>query len=702
MVRQSSSSTYRASQDIPDTPLTPNTPRAPRTPRSPHLHRSRLLTPTHTRTRASLKREHVEDFDLDFDLADPPRNLSSLPNADTNPTPSEILSMDLNTLALHSTHNSLAATPSARLSDEGIEHLNLSLPFERFLNSSRSLSSRNCSPSKNSSESPHRYPIRTPSHEPQSAQSTPVKNRSMIRNKIATPPSTGLAQRSTLISPPQTNTRQFMTDEANNLFLTQSPRAIRTPRRMANTADQADASPFVEKPVRAPDMVSFTQQAEDIVAGSYSSLDFTIYPDPNEDDVIETESVQSSAGGDFEKENHTPKFSEESANPFYVGGTKRHTRPISKVDGSTTPTGPSASSGTITRSRRLALGSISPWRWNTFDEHMGLTSQSNIKGIKNIGYMDGSSNSNCKADRSVSEWVESVVSQHRGTAASSDTNSTAGTMPAASSSSSSSSTASSSAQKSRQTVGGKALFGSPMSSTSTSLIGPPLGSKSLAAKLPDHHPNSVETAERKGGPSSIVAKLTQSVIQPHSVAFNRRAQQLAGRIYYWKHGSYHLVSEQDKQQWPGEWKFEVFQDPESPGTTQGENGTSNSTMATYSGKGKLTDRQLRGPTTKRTRIHRESFSGPPDLANNNGAGGASDGNGGNGNFQGIDTDLSQLAGVNDEQDVSLPPSPSHRASRMRLNAARSAKQSDLDARYNFRERRMLNEPLTSRSRRCGA
>ncbi|KAF9355904.1 hypothetical protein BGX26_005979 [Mortierella sp. AD094] len=697
MVRQRSNSNYRASQDIPETPLTPQTPR---TPRSPHLHRSRLLTPTHSRTRASLKREHVEDLDLDldFDLVDAPRNLNRPPNTNTNanPTPSEILSMDLNTLALHCNNTNLAAaTPSARLSDEGLEHLNLSLPFERFLSPSRSLSSRAFSPSKASPESFHRYPTRAPSHESQSTQSTPVKSRSLIGDRISTPPSTGLAQRSTLISPPHTNARQFMTDEANNLFLTQSPRAIRTPRRMANTVDQSGISPSIEKPARVPDLASFAPQADEALVGPYNSLDHILHVDLNEDDAIETESVQSSAG-DFEKENHTPKFTEESANPFYVGGAKRHTRSASKVDGSTTPTGPSStSSGTITRSRRLALGSISPWRWNTFDDHTGLTSQNNIKGVKNLSCMDGASNSSCKADSSVSEWVESVVFQQRGTTASSDPVGVAGSISTASSSSS--------AQKNRQAMGGKALFASSMSSTSAPLIGPPLGGKSLAAKLPDHHPNSAEAAERKGGPSSIVAKLTASVIQPHSVAFNRRAQQLAGRIYYWKHGSYHLVSEQDKQQWPGEWKFEVFQDPESPGaSSQGENSSSSSATATYSGKGKLTDRQLRGPASKRTRIHRESLSGPLEHTINNSVGDINDGSNGNSDFQNNDTDLSQLTGVNDEQDVTLPPSPSHRASKMRQNAARSAKQSHLDARYNFRERRMLNEPLTSRSRRCGA
>ncbi|KAF9209716.1 hypothetical protein BGZ49_001786 [Haplosporangium sp. Z 27] len=669
MVRQRSNSRtiYRVTQSIPETPLTPRTPR---TPRSPHMHRSRLLSPTNSRTRASLKREHEDiDLDLDLDLVDAPRNLRSLPNANANPTPSEILSMDLNTLALHSNNSRLTATPSARLSDEGIEHLNLSLPFERLRSPSKSLPSNTLSPSK---VSPHRYPTRTLPHESgQSPQTTPVKNRSTISNRIATPPS---SQRSALISPPHSNARQFMTDEANNLFLAQSPRAIRTPRRIATLADQPGISPSPVKPPRAPDMASLLQQTDDAPAGPCNLLDHVIYPDLGEDDAIETESVQSSTG-DFEKENRTPKSPDESTNPFYVGGTKRHTRSsVSKTDGSTTPTGSSTPAGTITRSKRLALGSISPWRWNTFDEQFAFSSQSNTKGSKNLGCMD---NSSSKSDNSVSEWVDSVVSSERGSASSGN--------PASSSS----------AQKSRQTPGGK-------TSSSTSLIGPPLGGKNSTAKLPEHHPNSVESAERKGGPSSVVAKLTATVIQPHSIAFNRRAQQLAGQIYYWKHGSYHLVSEHDKQQWPGEWKFEVFQDPESPGSSsKAETSSSNSTTAAYSGKGKLTDRQLRGPVSKRSRIHRESYNGTLEHTNNcNGEVG--DGNNININFQSNDAGLSQLSGVHDEPDIALPPSPSHRASRMRQNAALSAKQSHLDARYNFRERRMLNEPLTSRSRRCGA
>ncbi|KAG0206377.1 hypothetical protein BGX28_002140 [Mortierella sp. GBA30] len=711
MVRQSrSSKAYRNTDEAPDTP---RTPQAPHTPRSPHLHRSRIVTPTSS-SRAALKRQHTEDMDMEM-TDNMPSKLAHLPSA--NPTPSEILSMDLNTLALGGNSEScglrtMMATPSARLSDDAIERYNLTLPFSRLPNSSPSRIA-----SKSSLESVHRTQTRETAldqvqqHQQSNAFSTPVKSRAVYKDRAGMI-SPGITQRAALLSPPRS---QPIADEENNIFLTRSPRAIRTPRRALGRISQPPllaekASPFSDT------MSQMTASVASAVVETHTGL-FQGDPaleDLNEDDTLETESQQSSQG-DFEKENHTPKAMDDSTNPFLVGtmaDPKRYPR-YSKAEGCTTPTGPS--SGSITRSRRLALGSISPWRWNSFDEHTSLLAlaNSNSKG-KSLGLLDGS----CgivpsKTDHSVSDWVEST--QHpKGSASESapgntaDLTSTASGSSSSASSSSSSSSLSSSMPSPSSTPGATLKFRQgagtryPSATAPSALYGPPIGTK---GKLPDHHPNSAEAAERKGGPSSIVAKLTETVIQPHSVAFNRRAQQVAGRIYYWKHGSYHLVSDQDKQQWPGEWKFEVFQDPESPGAPsakQGESSLFGTTSALYHGKGKMTDRQLSGPASKRLRVHRDASNGgspvhpdsePPERV-----------------AVTLTTTTSTTATrsvaarlVTDKEKDSTPPSsPSKRGSRLRQEANRSVRQARLQDRYDFRERRMLNEPLAQRSRRCGA
>ncbi|KAF9908612.1 hypothetical protein BX616_000070 [Lobosporangium transversale] len=729
MVRQRANSitAYRASKEVPETPLTP------RTPRSPHLHRSRLLSPTLS-TRTALKRSHDDDIDIDADFTDTHR-LASLPNA--NPTPSEMLSLDMHTLALHhiigpnngSSSSSRRdsgvgardlSTPSAKLSDQGIEHMSLSLPFEQIRQSPRTLlSPRKTTPVKSNSnlrdedaisavsESAHGYAARTSTQQQSSPlqllpssnggsnkiQTTPVKARSSFKNKLATPPN---SQRSTLLSPPRSQTRsqqnQFMTDEANNLFLTQSPRAIRTPRRLQG---QANASPSTAGAITAASSSTSTSAATSAVAPEFedcvsanSDAAITFWQDDGtishigldftEEEPVETESIQGSV--DLEKENITPKMSDDSTNPFYVGPSRRQTRSsYSKTDGCTTPTGPlTASSGTITRSKRLALGSISPWRWNTFADPAVLASLLQVKGSKGLGDVAG-----CKG---MSEWVESI-SQQKGGASVMIPNDLSGA------SSSSGPGSSSSNAKNRETVASSSI---PSSST---LFGPLLPGRSTntapnssttateSKKLPADHPNSMESAERRSGPSAaFVAKVTETVIQPNSVAFNRRAQRLAGRISYWKHGSTQLLSEQDRQQWPGEWKFEVYQDPESPNspTNFGEGSSASASHAfplsdsfsvasapvPYKGKGKLTERQLSGPSSKRARIHRESLSG--------------------GCPESDPTPDQHDGGQEEEEEAQLPPSPSHRA---------ADRQARLKDRYDFRERRLLNSPLTSQSRR---
>ncbi|KAI1303234.1 hypothetical protein EDD11_005429 [Mortierella claussenii] len=708
MVRKSASSStaYRASNEAPETPLTP------RTPRTPFLHTSHLVSPSLPRSRAALKRAHSDDSDMDLDLTHSAfggqsRRRACLPNA--NPTPSEILSMDLNTLALHRSnrlgHNgpgSIMSTPSAKLSDEGIEHLNLSLPFDRLRSSPRksmATTASNNHGNNSSLESVHRYPTHASSLKNQtqtsngsvggcsSTATTPVKNRQALENSIMTPPSSVSSQRSSpLLGSPRSGTRQpFMTDEPNNLFLTKSPRAIRTPRRTRIAAIPSGrvgvgagvgagvgtgaAQPVTPIPMPASFGPSTASPAADLLSGSdmmeqgMLAMDATLessgfYWDdeaaamaaaatspvghgPVDEDVLETESVLSF---DTEKENHTPKMPEDLANPFFVGESKRFsTRSHVKMDGSTTPTGPSMTSGTITRSKRLALGSISPWRWNTFADHATLASLLQGKGSKGLGFIDGIS----KSGYTVSEWVEtykgnSDVTTSATTASSSSALSSASTSASSSSVSSSASSSASSSFSTSSSVSSASSSSFPttktrshVSSGSSTMLGPSLAGKGLTAstvstihKIPEDHPNSVETAERKQGPSAIVAKVTESVIQPNSMAFNRRAQQLAGRIAYWKHGTSHLISENDKQQWPGEWKFEVFEDPASPGAPS-TSASSLSFMSSsgsslhhgdgynatpYTGKGKLTERQL---SAKKMRLDvevdmdRDASSPPP-------------------------------------------------------------------------------------------
>ncbi|KAF9944208.1 hypothetical protein BGZ65_012427, partial [Modicella reniformis] len=269
-------------------------------------------------------------------------------------------------LALHNAGTSIPslgypglATPSARLSDDTIERLNLSLPFERFLGSSASASSRSTPNASN-------------------VQLTPIKSRPVLVDKIATPPNSGISQRVAHQGPHCGNVPQFQTDEENNLFLAQSPRAIRTPRKNRDRTDSCSPLTPSEQPVPLPELLASEEDQTtetDLPRPSNPSGDMVI---PDEDDVVETESVQSSTGGDTEKENRTPKLSHDLANPFYVGSTsgsdwKRQLRSVAKGDGSTTPTGPPSIAGHITRSRRHALGSISPWRWNTFDDQVALS-----------------------------------------------------------------------------------------------------------------------------------------------------------------------------------------------------------------------------------------------------------------------------------------------------------------------------------------
>ncbi|KAK3810590.1 MAG: hypothetical protein JOS17DRAFT_780068 [Linnemannia elongata] len=729
MVRQrSNSSAYRTSQEVPETPLTP------RTPRSPHLHRSRLTSPSarsRTGTRGGLKREFPEDEDLDMD--DMPTRRAHLPN----PTPSELLSMDLTTLALHNRNTNSSSSsngsrsalatssPSARFRDDAtVERFNLTLPFDRiaspnFATSSSSSSTSSPSPfksntnnnlySSSSLESVHRYPTRTTTAQHDSTQSspftTPVKaggtRTPFLRDGPSTPAASSsttasssspsiFSSRCTLQSPPRSSPRQFMNDEDNNLFLTQSPRAIRTPRKPMSQLESSSNIATQSSADRSTPSTSSAAQAYSS-SGDYSSSTSTstthsyIQPVPTptalmtpgasqstefyDDDMTDTESVLSSQG-DQEKENVTPKMSDDPSNPFFVASESKRTIRYTKTDGSTTPTGCTTAPGTIRRSRRLALGSISPWRWNSFDEHGNLL----YTGL-GAGLLKGKG----------SDWTEGK--QTKGTVAGCLGESSVGSSSGSSSAAGSSST------------------------SKAAMIYPPLNGKS-SKQLPDNHPNAPDTTDRKGIPSRTAMKNAESIIEPQSVAFNRRAQKVAGSIFYWKNGNYQLVSEADKQQWPGEWKFEVYQDPESPGapssaedadhaaaTSHSFTAASSSTAATYFGKGKLTDRQLSGPSSKRMRV----TSG--NETSHQGAGSSP---------HASESDLTG-SGITDAQDLIPPPSPtpmsaintsgsnSPQASKlMGSRPGTPSKKTRMQDRYDFRERRLLNEPLTPRSRRCGA
>ncbi|KAF9319134.1 hypothetical protein BG003_009833 [Podila horticola] len=472
--------------------------------------------------------------------------------------------------------------------------------------------------------------------------------------------------------------RQFLNDEANNLFLATSPKAVRnrtprnnTPRSMEKPVPSPFPLPTLESSRPSPtevDMPTKTEKEDEAQDEDEAMEDC-------DDDSIETASTHSSLI-DHEKENTTPKFTEDHTNPFLVGGTsslldmKRAARGQGKADMMSTPSGPpgsssssSSSQGVVRRSKRLALDSLSPWRWN-LEEQYGLPPMPYSKNGKGQGspFIEGYGSPITKhiGQNAVSDWIETTSNRNSSPTPESSSSGGAG----------------SSTQRNRPLNGWTTGSSSSSSSSSPSIAGPS-SSKGAQIRIPDHHPNSSTSEQRQ--PSATVAKVTQKIIQPASLAFNRRAQQVAGRIYYWKNGGYHLVNEQDKQQWPGEWKFDVYQDPESPdavSSTFANNntgaGTSTPSSTSYHGKGKLTDRQLSGPASKRRRIQREPSSGLDSSPS------------------GRDMDI--------QKSMTPPPhptspSPGNKSSRP---------QGRLQDRYDFRERRMLNSPLSTPSRRSMA
>ncbi|KAF9371563.1 hypothetical protein CPC16_002992 [Podila verticillata] len=677
MVRHHSNQ-YR-SQPVPETPLTP------RTPRLPHVHRDRLLTPSLSIRRSPGPRPSSSSPSTDLLALSLSRkrqlnlgNKSTNNGSDIDDTPSVALSMNLNVLVLGGS-TPATQSPSSRLSDAAIHRHNVSLPFERIP----------CSPSPTPSklgEVPHRYPTRT-SHiaaegqrgqEGQVVVSPPRPSTNL--NHLTTPP----RLTSNATTPPHFNPRQFMNDEANNLFLASSPKAVRnrtlcnnSPR---NTEVKPVPSPFLQAlgSVRpSPEEVSIKTEEEEEAEEEEGYLQDEAMEDCD-DDTIETASTHSSTI-DHEKENTTPKFTEDHTNPFLVGGTgalldmKRAARGQAK-DMTSTPSGPSGSSsssssqGVVRRSKRLALDSLSPWRWNLEEQYGLLLPYS--KGGKGQGspFIESSGSPTLKhtGQNAVSDWIETTSNRSYSPAPESSSSGGAG----------------SSTLRNRSSNGWTTGSSSSSSSSTTPSIAGPSSSRGAQIRIPDHHPNS-SSSDQRHRPSATVAKVTQTIIQPASLAFNRRAQQVAGRIYYWKNGGYHLVNEQDKQQWPGEWKFDVYQDPESPDSVAALSNSytspspTTSSSTNYQGKGKLTDRQLSGPASKRRRLQREPSIG--DSSNSP---------------SGRDMELIHKS--------MTPPPHSTSPSPAGNNTPSSRPHAKLQDRYDFRERRMLNSPLSTPSRRSMA
>lgn len=672
MVRHHSNQ-YR-SQPVPETPLTP------RTPRSPHVHRDRLLTPSLSIRRSPGSKPSSSSPSTDLLALSLSRkrqlNLGNKSNNNSNDiadTPSVALSMNLNVLALGGS-TPTTQSPSSRLSDDAIHRHNLPLPFERIP------SSPSPTPSK-LGEVPHRYPTRT-SHlttERQGGQGNQVVSPpkpSTNLNYLTTPP----RLTSNATTPSHFSPRQFLNDEANNLFLASSPKAVRnrTPcnKSPRNTEVKPVSSPFLQTldSVRPSPEEVYIKKEEEEEGEEGDSQDEAM--EDCDDDTIETASTHSSTI-DYEKENTTPKFTEDHTNPFLVGGTsalldiKRAARGQAK-DMASTPSGPSGSSssssqGVVRRSKRLALDSLSPWRWNLEEQYGLLLPYS--KGGKGQGspFIESSGSPTPKhiGQNAVSDWIETTSNRSHSPAPESSSSGGAG----------------SSTQRNCSSNGWTTGSSSSSSSTTPSTAGPS-SSRGAQIRIPDHHPNS-SSSDQRPRPSATVAKVTQTIIQPASLAFNRRAQQVAGRIYYWKNGGYHLVNEQDKQQWPGEWKFDVYQDPESPdaiAVRQGSNASSSPTTSSstnYHGKGKLTDRQLSGPVSKRRRLQRESSSG--DSSNSP---------------SGRDMEIIHKS--------MTPPPHSTSPSPAGNKTPSSRPHAKLQDRYDFRERRMLNSPLSTPSRRSVA
>ncbi|KAG0050670.1 hypothetical protein BGZ83_004536 [Gryganskiella cystojenkinii] len=610
-----------------------------------------------------------------------------------DPTPSELLSRDLVSLGLASNNRTLTAmTPSSRLMDSRTAKPTSTLPFERLaLLSSSSYSSSSVARSNNINnggqtkspsprtttittrnnsalESVQRYPTRannhinhhvlenpTPGHQHEQQQHlvTPPGNRTLrtptkpghsyFSSKNSLPP---------LLSPPRSHGKSRVIDDIdNNPFMTtaspnNSPRILaKRPRPLSTLMDD----PFQDHPQERQ-----YHRKQSLTSSRDEEQDMTPL-DEEEDDPFEIASTQSSSSSaDTEKENLTPKYSND---PTAAAGTSctgssssSHPKPdaISTTSSALPPPPqppqpPTCMAGAITRSRRVTLGAISPWRWNTFGPDPSLLlSKKGLAGsssYKKSGTVIGTLG--CRPEQ------QSLVGSS-GTATTSNDNTTMGSQE--------------------------------------------------------------EHANKNSTDAAVIKRLTETEIQPHQIAFNRRAQQVAGQIYYWKQGGLHLIDEDERQNWPGEWKFEVFKDPESPKDSSSSSSLASRTAtasATSKGKGKMVDRS--GPAAKRARIYRESLGNAQQessttlvTSSHNTLSSSSDVLGTRRRplaTKQTDEEMTEFVATSTTPSNATAPSTAATVPRSSSTAHQSVQQRE---RYEFRERRILDYPLTRRRRQCRA
>ncbi|KAF9584866.1 hypothetical protein BGW38_004873, partial [Lunasporangiospora selenospora] len=282
-------------------------------------------------------------------------------------------------------------------------------------------------------------------------------------SRVATPPQMEPVQRTrTPTGSPYTLIKQPLIDNSDNNSLTiHSPRTLRTPRRTpTRVPTEANPAPSLTPPrplqlTPPPSVCPADSQddpttfADENISSSSPMPSHSYAPaitpsmEAMEDDLFETESVKSTTESvDTNKENLTPEVPDDLSNPFYsakrvnMGMRKSNSTPAAASSTSSgtastttamgttttaltenclTPSGPSSTS-MILRSKRTALGSISPWRWNNLDDHATLVGQSlHVKGGKGKAPIDNNLGAACKPGQTpISDWTDSYSRLHQG------------------------------------------------------------------------------------------------------------------------------------------------------------------------------------------------------------------------------------------------------------------------------------------------
>ncbi|GJJ78942.1 hypothetical protein EMPS_11301 [Entomortierella parvispora] len=396
-------------------------------------------------------------------------------------TPSKLLSRDMNLLGLSSgTRRTTPGTPSIRMVDSR-KHVapNSSLPFERL-----GLLARSNSPRSSSNPSSAPYPPRVKSDRRHAVRPAPTTAATRPRVPLSSSSISSGSGGSNSSSRPALMARPTMVvDEDENPFMTTAP-APKTPT--------------------AADMMDPFQAQEDMAM-------------LEDEDAINL--ALCSPGS--EKENLTPKAIHDNAG---LQRTEGH---------SSLAPQPVCRAGPITRSRRAALGAISPRLWNTYGPDPSLLlSKESLK---------------------------------------------------------------------------KAALGAFSAKAK-----PDAGSSSVASGAGGSNDNTHISDED----AAAIRRVIECEIEPQRVAFNRQAQQVAGQIFHWHQGEYRLVDEKERQNWPSEWKFEVFKDPDTTAATQGPMATAATTatattITSGKGKGKMVDSV--GSVPKRVRTAREPLGSMKEL-----------------------------------------------------------------------------------------